>query len=95
MLTSWRKPVLLLATGLVGLAACTGYQGQTPTCTFNVGPNGIIPEDSGCEQFAVCTANPSNPAECCVDSSGNALTGQDLVSCLNGYGAGTPTDGGS
>jgi hypothetical protein len=96
MPTSTRQLVLLVATSLSSLAAgCVSDHGQTPSCIFNVGPNGIIAEDSGCEQVALCTVNPANPAACCVDSSGNPLTGNDLVNCLYGYGVDSSADAGT
>ena len=88
MLVSCRTLGVFFAAVLVGLAACSNDQGQTPSCDFNVGRNGIIPDDSGCEQFAVCAASPSDPTQCCVDAG-------DRNQCLYGYGVAAPTDGGS
>jgi hypothetical protein len=95
MLPLTKRVAFSAAIGLVGLGACTSDQGQTPSCTFNVDQNGINPESSGCEQFAVC-AKP-DPAQCCVDVNGNPLTGSDLTTCLFGYGVvlGDGSDGGA
>jgi hypothetical protein len=75
--------------GLVAIAACTGVEGVTPTCTANVGGNGIVPSADGCEQFAAChdkDGGAQDPHLCCVDSKGMALTGCDLYVCLYSYG---------
>lgn len=78
------------------VAACAGPDGQTPTCTNNVDENGIHADPAGCAQFATCTVAPSDPAQCCVDSTGAALTGSALQICLFGFGAGPAlADGGN
>lgn len=72
----------------VALGACGGVTGVTPDCTYNVDENGIKATKDGCEAFAVCDKAPNDPSKCCVDSKGNALTGDNLATCLFGYGAG-------
>ena len=92
--------LLVSATiGVLGFTSCSSVQGVTPSCPFNVDDAGIDPEPSGCEQFAVCDANPANPTVCCVDLTGTPLTGNNLSQCLWGYGVAStsagPSDGGS
>jgi len=75
--------------GFAAIAACSGVEGVTPTCTFNVGGNGVVPSADGCDQFAPCLdkdGNAQDPSKCCVDSQGMALTGCDLYVCLYSYG---------
>ncbi|MFT3773588.1 MAG: hypothetical protein QM820_50070 [Minicystis sp.] len=80
---------LLAACGVI--AACSGTNGVTPDCEFNVGANGIEPNPNGCEQFAPCldkNGNRQDASKCCVDGNDNPLTGDALALCLFGYGAG-------
>lgn len=78
------------------IAACSGPEGVTPECTYNVGENGVYFDPEGCEQFAVCSKAPDDPAKCCTDSKNKPLTGDALTECLYGYGvipdAGTTVD---
>jgi hypothetical protein len=72
-------PLLAGAAATVALAigACANPDTQSPTaCTS--GPYGL------CEGFAVCASGPAST--CCVDADGGALTGNDLYTCLYGYG---------
>lgn len=68
------------------IAACSGPEGVTPECNYNVGGNGVYADPNGCEQFAVCSKDPENPIKCCTDSKNKTLTGDDLTACLYGYG---------
>ena len=82
------------------LGACSDSNGVTPDCTFNVDENGIHAKSDGCEKFSPCldkNGNPQDAHKCCVDDKGAALTGDDLATCLFGYGAGEPptTSGGT
>jgi hypothetical protein len=90
-----RKPapvalfVLTLASALGALfAACADPDTQTPTCVNNVGANGLVATDGGCEGFASCVVNGNvAPAsQCCVGDGGVPLTGNDLETCLFGFG---------
>ena len=79
--------VLAGLLGAVSLGACSGTDGTTPDCTPNVDKNGIHAVKDGCEQFAVCEADPSHPATCCKDAD-------DMAACLFGFGVGSaPTTG--
>jgi hypothetical protein len=69
----------------VAIGACADPDTQTPTCTPNVDEGGIFHAvDGGCEQFAQCDLGPASA--CCTDDDGGALTGNDLATCLYGYG---------
>jgi hypothetical protein len=56
----------------------------TPTCDDNVDDGGMLLDPNGCAQFAACPSGA--PATCCVNADGGPLTGNDLASCLYGYG---------
>ena len=94
------RPVKLFAGALFVLsalfAACSGPEGVTPECTYNVGDAGVYADPEGCEQFAVCSKG--DPIKCCTDSKGKTLTGDSLATCLYGFGvisdAGTGGSGG-
>jgi hypothetical protein len=75
----------IVASVFAAFVACADPDTQTPTCVPNVGEAGINSTiANGCEQFAVCEMGP--PAACCVNADGGALTGNDLATCLHGYG---------
>lgn len=76
---------LLLAAAILGaIGACTSTSSQTPSCVENVDQTGIHPVADGCEGFAVCPSGA--PSTCCQDGDGGALTGNNLATCLYGYG---------
>ena len=75
---------LLLASAL--FAACSGSEGVTPECNYNVDDRGVDADPNGCEQFAVCSKAPNDPAKCCTNSKGEQLEGDSLATCLYGFG---------
>jgi hypothetical protein len=83
-------PALLVSGAL--FAACSGSEGVTPDCNYNVGERGVYFDEDGCERFAVCSKAPNDPAKCCTDSKGKPLTDSALTTCL--YGFGVIPDGG-
>jgi hypothetical protein len=93
MPTPSAKLLAVLSAGAVTVAviafsACSGSDGITPTCTYNVDDAGNIePSANGCIQFASCEVGNGDPANCCVDADGGPLVGADLADCLYGYGA--------
>jgi hypothetical protein len=93
MPTPSAKLLAVLFAGAVTVAvgafsACSESDGITPTCTYNINDAGVIvPNGNGCTQFASCNVGNGDPANCCVDADGGALTGADLADCLYGYGA--------
>jgi hypothetical protein len=80
----------LFAALLCGVSACASEEGTTPTCTQDVDEDGHNQVPNGCNPFAICEKNPSNPAACCEGRSG-----YELEACLYGYGAGPKPGSGS
>jgi hypothetical protein len=80
-----------LFSALAAGAACSDTNGVTPMCDNNItdagADSGLCPDPNGCYMFATCAASPSSPAACCVGPDGGPLGGNDLASCLYGYGA--------
>jgi hypothetical protein len=72
------------ATVAVVIGACANPDTQSPTCIDNVDQYGAHPVDGGCEGFATCPSGA--PATCCMADAGVPLTGNDLATCLHGYG---------
>jgi hypothetical protein len=82
-------PLLAGAAATVALAigACSNPDTQSPNCHSNVNANGLYadPNDNmTCYGFAACPSG--EPSTCCVDDNGAPLTGNDLATCLHGYG---------
>jgi hypothetical protein len=84
----------LLAVFLAGAAAamalaigaCADPDTQTPTCVPNVDQTGVHVVANGCEAFPTCTVGNGAASNCCVQDGGAPLTGNDLATCLYGYG---------
>jgi hypothetical protein len=72
------------ATVAVVIGACADPDTQTPSCVDNVDQYGEHPATNGCEGFATCPSGA--PATCCMADAGVPLTGNDLATCLHGYG---------
>ena len=99
-----RPVVLFLLASAASVAlvfgACANPDTLTPTCTNNVGPNGINQTvANGCELVAPCDKGAA--ALCCTAPDGGALAANDFNACLHGYGdptcsylVNTPYDGG-
>ncbi len=86
--------VVAASSALVAIGACANPDTQTPACNDNVKSFGVDPSvTNGCEGFAPCSLPPlqggSQASGCCVDADGGALSGNDLASCLHGYGDST------
>jgi hypothetical protein len=89
-----RVPALILAvfatSVAAAIAACANPDTLTPSCNPNVDKNGIKPPVAdSCTMFAACYLRDGaagTPAQCCVDDGGAPLTGNDLNTCLYGFG---------
>ena len=85
-------PILVLvlagaaATVALVIGACTDPDTQTPTCDNNVNANGIYARTPTGATGSPSAAPTGAPSTCCVDADGGALTGNDLATCLHGYG---------
>ena len=83
----------LVAGSLFAVQACTAGDGASPTCKPDVDKDGNKRLPDGCNQFAVCRADPLDenspqlPAEkCCKDANDQPFQGQLLKLCMYGYG---------
>jgi hypothetical protein len=76
----------LLAAG-VAIGACSGSDGITPSCDYNIDDAGnILPDQDGCVQLASCPANPADPTACCADA------GTTITDCCYGFGSQSVVD---
>jgi hypothetical protein len=89
-----RLPILILgvfaASVAAAIAACANPDTLTPMCDSNVSEAGILPPNANsCTQFAACYLKdgaPGTAAQCCVSADGGPFVGNDLASCLYGFG---------